>query len=293
MQRSAFLFFAHEMNWVDRRLARKLARAVAGWADLYVLRYDDAAPALVEAAHETPFGIARVTYGREALLALPYPCKTAGDPWGLIPGNCDLPVLTFARQFPQYEHIWLAEFDVRFSGNWRRLFDALADSDADLLCTTLHEVETNPTWYHWRGLVVPEAHGRDVRPLRAFCPFYRVSARGLAAIDAAYRAGWGGHHEVAWPSILRDAGLKVEDIGGNGAFVPPARRGRFYRNTPEDGQMAPGTFRYRPSMLVAPFTLLGEGELFHPVKTAFHLRRMRWELRRFLGMAGQETAPRE
>ncbi len=293
MTRSAFLLFAHEMNWFDRRLAQQLARAVAGWADLYVLRYADAADSRTEAAHETGFGIPRITYGRRAMLNLPYPAKTAGEDWALMPGNCDLPVLAFAQQHPQCQHIWVAEFDVRFSGNWRVLFDALAESDADLLCTTLHDVAVNPGWYHWEGLQTPAQLERDVRRLRGFFPFYRVSARALATIDAAYRAGWGGHHEVAWPSILHDAGLKIEDIGGQGAFVPLVRRGRFYRNTPEDEFMMPGTFRYRPAMLMSPPALLGEGELFHPVKTADKLQRARRKIGRLLGLTPARTAPGE
>jgi hypothetical protein len=59
------------------------------------------------------------------------------------------------------------------------------------------------------------------------------------------------------------------DIGGDGEFVRPLNRNRFYRNTPSRGSLMPGTFVFRPVM-DSP----GNGQhAWHPVK-----RRPFWQV---------------
>lgn len=195
------------------------------------------------------------------LIALGYPGKSASnilsgevptDSYHKLfhfdPGNVELPVLLFFKAHPEYSHYWTIEYDVRFTGSWDRLFTHFDDSDADLLGTTLTHHDRIPDWYHWPSLdvtakeVPPESHRRG------FFPIYRLSHHALSQLDSDYQDGVKGHFECLIPTLLHHAGLKIEDIGGDGEYVKPGNRNRFYRNTPQRGALTPGTFVYRPVM---------------------------------------------
>jgi len=179
------------------------------------------------------------------------------------PGNVELPVLMFFKAHPEYAYYWTIEYDVRFTGSWKSLFSHFEDSDADLLGTTLTRHDQIPRWHHWPSLDVaakgidPDSH------LRGFFPIYRLSHRALSQIDRDYHVGVKGHFECLIPTLLNAAGMKIEDIGGDGEFVEPANHNRFYRNTPRHGPLSPGTFVYRPVMHRAGKE---RDKLWHPVK---------------------------
>lgn len=164
------------------------------------------------------------------------------------PGNVELPLLRFFKDYPGYDHYWTVEYDVRFTGSWDAFFSSFAASSADLLGTTLTRYDRAPDWHHWPSL---DLAGRPIgkeRYLRGFFPIYRLSRRALAQLDSDYRTGVKGHFECLVPTLLNHAGMSVEDIGGNGEFVRPGNRNRFYRNTPSHGSLNPGTFVFRPAM---------------------------------------------
>jgi hypothetical protein len=85
----------------------------------------------------------------------------------------------------------------------------------------------------------------------------------MQAMDQAYRLGWSGHCEATWPTIINLAGLKLEDIGGDGEFVAPGNHNRFYTNTLSSPTLAPGSLVFRPARC-----WLGSqrNKLWHPVK---------------------------
>ena len=186
-------------------------------------------------------------YSTDDLMSLPYPAKMSRfDPDNFF-GNADLPPMKFFLERPDYDYYWLIEYDVRFSGAWPQLFGDLSSSSADLLCTTMQTWTENPNWAHRDTLV---SAGEEVpleRRIKGFMPFSRASRALLKECDARYRRGWGGHHEVLWPTIGNLAGLRLEDIGGNGSFTPAGRRGRYYHNTASEWSQFPGTFVFRPS----------------------------------------------
>lgn len=196
-----------------------------------------------------------------------YAGKSAGgDAWRIWRGgHPDLITLAFWRAHPDFDRYWVIEYDVRFSGRWDTLLAAFADNDADFLSTSLRRRPDQPLWPYWDSLRAPgdRPPPDGMEQLCAFTPIYRVSAAGMAAMDRAYRAGWSGHIEVAWPSLIRAAGLTVEDLGGQGPFVAPANRGRFYFNTPLTQNMGPGSLVFRPAR-----TRAGRQRdlLWHPVK---------------------------
>jgi hypothetical protein len=100
--------------------------------------------------------------------------------------------------------------------------------------------------------------------VRGFYPIYRITARGLDAIDAAYRAGWSGHYEMGWANYILAANGIIEDIGGNGPYVAPENRNRFYFSSRRTFTKSPGTFVFRPAFRTVPARY--ENTLWHPVK---------------------------
>jgi hypothetical protein len=264
MKREVILYYSHFCSPAVLREIVRLRNELDGRYDIVAAGYCQAAGALS--------GIDCVPvleYSADDLTALPYPGKAAQfDPLNFI-GNADLVPMKFFLDRPDYDHYWIVEYDVRFSGAWPELFADLSSSGADLLCTTMQTWAENPNWAHWGTL---NAGGEDVpleRRVKGFMPFCRLSHTLLAACDARYRRGWSGHSEVIWPTIASLAGLLLEDIGGNGSFTPAARRGRYYQNTPSEWSQFPGTFVYRPSF--ADRNLFGPqchfaGTLWHPVK---------------------------
>lgn len=184
-------------------------------------------------------------------------------------GHTDLIALHFFNANPTYDRYWFLEYDVRFSGTWSDFFAGFEQDDADFLSSSIRRASTHPNWMHWQTLHAPTSAGRlsDADRIGNFMPITRISRRGLEAIDAAYRAGWNGHCEVTWPTILHRAGLTIEDFGGDGEFVRPGNKNRFYTNTPRDKDLWPGSLVFRPVRALPGFR---RNRLWHPVKPLRH-----------------------
>ena len=202
------------------------------------------------------------------LITLGYPGKqdlTLRDagPRNLKLGNAELPVLLFYANHPGYEHFWIVEYDVRYSGSWRRFFGAFDDNDADLLGTSLIRYADFPGWSHWRTLAIPTLSPNDPDRLRGFFPVFRISNHALACLHELYRDGWAGHMETLMPTALYRSGLRIEDIGGDGEFVEPNNINRYYNNNRLTNELSPGTFVYRPIRAAAG---AHPDKLWHPVK---------------------------
>ncbi|MPY75468.1 MAG: DUF3405 domain-containing protein [Alphaproteobacteria bacterium] len=183
--------------------------------------------------------------------------------FNFVPGSIALPVLLFYQKYPSYQHYWVVEYDVRFTGRWNAFFSHFRDNPADLLGTTLTRQEDIPTWYHWPGLDLLDLPIDKRDYIRGFFPIYRISGRALAQLHAFYKRGVKGHFECLGPTLLRHAGLTIEDIGGAGEFVRPENVNRFYRNSAKAGALSPGTLVFRPVM---DRPGKESGMLWHPVK---------------------------
>lgn len=170
----------------------------------------------------------------------------------LVPGSNHFPLLKFFRENLGYDYYWLVEDDVRFSGGWKVFFDSFASSTSDFLSSVIETKAENSDWYWWNCLKTGNETIAEDKLLRAFNPIYRLSCQALSCIDAHLREGWMGHHEVLLPTLLYNKGLFLEDFGGEGAFVRPENKAKFYDDT---------------SMRIAP--VLPDDRknyLFHPVK---------------------------
>lgn len=264
MASDAILYYAHLDSPSLRREVAELHAQLGTRYDIFVTGYCQSADALARIEC-----VPTVAYSAGDLRSLPYPIKIGRfNPDDYI-GNTDLVPMRFFRDHPGYDRYWLIEYDVRFGGEWSGLFSDLAGSEADLLSTTLQTCEENPGWAHWHTLTTGADDIRPNRRVKGFMPFARLSRRLLHACDALYRRGWAGHYEALWPTAALASGLCVEDVGGDSAFTPKERRGRYYFNTPSDWSLFPGTFVYRPCFADRDLSGPGcrfPGLLWHPVK---------------------------
>lgn len=182
---------------------------------------------------------------------------------GVTPGNTVFPLLDFARS-RDYAWYWLIEYDVRYTGSWREFFSYFADSDSDLLGTTLYRHKFRPSWCWWGSLRTPRfSLVRKKNWIRGLFPAMRLSARGVNLFRKANRKGWRGHYEVCLPTALYHYGLTVEDFGGDGEFVAEHNRNRFYTNTPGVDGLGPGTFVCPPTQPIADRL---PDKLYHAIK---------------------------
>lgn len=176
----------------------------------------------------------------------------------------DKAFLAFRQNIPEYDYYWMVEYDVAFSGDWSKLFNAFADNTSDLLCTNIHRRETNPKWAWWNSLEWPDNSKPEL--IRGFFAIARLSAKALDAIIVAGQKGFDGHYEIMWPTVLHHSGFSIEDIGGDGPFVRPANVNRWYTSTPTSEILSPGTLVYRPAHFRPGRT---PDKLWHPVKHSF------------------------
>jgi len=104
---------------------------------------------------------------------------------------------------------------------------------------------------------------RNVDRIRGFLPIARHSARAFNLLIRKYGKQWQGHDEVVVPTLLHHYRLRLEDMGGDGEFVDPKNRGRFYFNTPEKQGLVPGTMVCPPELPEMPMVA---DKLYHGIK---------------------------
>lgn len=268
--REAVLLMTHFIDDMIVGHARRLM-AESGGRDVFVLlnRTDDVNP-----RYRRPPDLRVFEFTVDDLRGLGYPLKGRR----IRDKDIELFAFTFLKAYPDYDRVWVVEYDVVYTGRWGALFDHFAPSQAALLATSLHRWSVNPNWPNWPSVVTPDGPPANLSSyIRAFMPFYRLSRAGFQALDAAYRAGWEGFYEGIVPRILLDAGLGIEDIGGTGEFVAPENRGRFYSSNPADNTLAPGSFVFRP-IIAHPGPQ--PDMLWHPVKPAEATHRTGWPIKR-------------
>ena len=280
MSRDAILFQTHFFDAVAARLFRKLQAGCPPGSTAFALVHVPPGTPEPPLLRRVPHHFVTTPEVRDSA----YTNKSVGWPASRIyaEGHVDLPVLHFYRQHPDFDYYWIIEYDMRFSGSWSVFFREFEGDATDFLTTSVRSAASYPDWGLWKTLQRPPS---DARPMPSgedrigcFMPIYRASRRAMERMDQAYREGWTGHCEVAWPTILHAAGFSVGDIGGDGEFVRSSRRGLFYNNTPHSPTMAPGTLVFRPLRYVPG---LRRNLLWHPVKPPqIALREKYWEASR-------------
>ena len=188
---------------------------------------------------------------------------------GVQGGYLDTLLIPVLRGLPA-EHMWVCEYDVDFAGSWGELFARFANNDADLLTTTVMYHHEQPQWHWWPRSETPPDIPQE-RWVRSLDPLMRVSRRLTDAYVAAMADDrWRGHYEFTIPTAAVAAGLRVEDFGGEGSFVPPGRERSVYIGKSPAGRPPDLTFGIRPIRRryfhERPENYKRPGLLYHPVK---------------------------
>lgn len=126
------------------------------------------------------------------------------------------------------DYLWFIEHDVHFDGSWAEFQNSFETSDADLLATEVRTRLEDPDWNWWATFGHEDHPPSPDTGVAALLPLIRVSRDGAKAVLAGLAAGWSGHPEALLPTLIHEAGLKIEDIGGHGSFTPEDRLGRWY-----------------------------------------------------------------
>lgn len=207
-------------------------------------------------------------FSRKILSELPY--RRAREEWrgrSVVPGLQDLVLQLFHRLHPEYHYFYFIEYDVLFSGAWHDFFAHFQDSEAGFMTTSIAPKSEVPKWEHF-GTFQTDRPLSDTQIIRGFMPICRYSAEGLLALEERYRRGWRGHHEVLVPTAILDAGLGLEDFGGDGAFVRSGNENRFYTSSRLAENFAPGSFVFIPGPSEVP---TDRPVLTHPCKAKLNL----------------------
>ncbi|SFU47048.1 hypothetical protein [Pseudoduganella namucuonensis] len=257
------LFYATDPANVKKRLLR--------FREAFLRLGPDRAFAIASYDAGARTGVRRVTldgieiehhvFGPDAIDTLGYPHKGAARPFKLIPGNCDLVPVLFRKAVPHYGEYWMMEDDVEYSGDAHALFAGLDGRGGDLLAA--HLAHGYDAWTYSSMLRAPGAGVAPADSWLVFLTFFRVSGAALDTIDRYYREGWSGHSENMWATILKHAGMRVVDIGGDGEYVADEDRNRRYYGLPNDGFQKNGSFGTMNIRLRAGRR---KDVLWHPIK---------------------------
>lgn len=262
---TAVLFLTHFVNSGVVRRYRRLQRELAGRHPVYFGIDLVSSPAHRRVTGDL-VGPLLFPFDRALLGRLPY--RRAREDWqggnSVVPGRVDLVAQFFRRLHPQFERIYVVEYDVVYGGHWGSLFADLDARPADLLGTNSFRRDEQPEWNLWPTLRTPDVALPFERTARALLSFCRYSRAALLALEGVYARGWEGHFEALAPTAVLEAGLVFEDIGGEGPFVPPGRERLHYWSDrmPPPPFDSVGTFIYRPERRPRGAKVW----LWHPVK---------------------------
>jgi hypothetical protein len=126
------------------------------------------------------------------------------------------------------DQLWLVEDDVYFDGGWSEFHDSFDTSDADLLATDVRTRLQSPDWHWWNTLGKDGLAAAPETGVAALLPLVRFSRPAAQAVLDGMASQWAGHPEALIPTLVSEAGLKIEDIGGTGTFTPEERLGKWY-----------------------------------------------------------------
>jgi hypothetical protein len=180
----------------------------------------------------------------------------------IVPGHAHFPVFRYiSRARNRAASYWIIEYDVRFTGDWGYLLDHFSDSDAGLITSHIRRHAEEPDWPWW-DLHHPEKEIPPAERIRSFNPIYRISSDAVDYLAKAFKSGWKGHNEVILPTLLKNGGFTITDMGGNGDYAES--KNRFYTSiSDKNGKLLTGTFRHKPPMNRAGYR---QNFLYHPVK---------------------------
>ncbi|MFG1239335.1 hypothetical protein V5F63_19265 [Xanthobacter autotrophicus DSM 597] len=136
----------------------------------------------------------------------------------VVPGNCDLKLLAAVSRLEQYSHFIRLEFDVwptDIAQHRVREFCKLATSGA-FGASYLRSQPQDAAWVYWPTLTTGSFTVPDDEKQAAFLPLIFFPRQFADFYAARLREGWSGHYEALMPTLARQAGLKLIDLGNSG-----------------------------------------------------------------------------
>lgn len=269
---TAAVYLTHRWDPVHAYRFQRLSREIAGIMDVFLL-------VQTRNANQTLHEIRRLlggaltsqvrTFDPDVLPAqLGYPYLTSK---GLVPGNAHYPLSLFCRTHV-YEHYWLVENDVEFTGNWSVLFETCSKCNSDLIAAHLRNYQDDPVWRLWTTLVAPLRRPLNLQKLsKAFFPIYRISRSALLLINQLQRSGWRGHFECLIPTMLSLHSMSVTDFQD----IHPFYLGRLQDPPKTQAEaLALSTLRWRPEItLQEAHQHLDKNIILHPIKQNWSLNK--------------------
>ncbi len=252
--KTAILFITHIYNEDIALQIEKLRKETDGTADLHVCLQTDVCRT------DIPKLPRLFTYTLESINELG--CNT----WeNTMPGgNIHLIMLRFFRQHPLYDHYWVIEYDVRFSGNWKDFFSFFKNKGEDFVSAYIETVDDNPGWNRWNELELVGIHPDKGDLLKSFNPICRLSGRALRLLDERCRLGDRGHFEVLLPTLFKYYRLNIADFGGRGRYIYDGHPDLFYMDVWDSHEENSSTHRFRPRYTEKEMTV--PDMIYHPVK---------------------------
>lgn len=125
------------------------------------------------------------------------------------------------------DYLWFVDDRVDFQGGEETFLDDFEVCDADLIATFVRTRSEDPDWPWWDTLAGPD-DGFTEAEVAAMLPLVRLSGRAAKYCRNALREGWDGHPEVLLPTLVKRAGLMIEDVGDSGRFTPAERVDKWY-----------------------------------------------------------------
>ncbi len=171
-----------------------------------------------------------------------------------MPISSHFPLFYFYLNHRNYSQYWLIEDDVRFNGDWFDFFSSFVNDQSDFISSHIKPFSENKQWDWWNSLRHSKINIPHESRIRSFNPVCRCSNKALHLLHNELRNGWIGHHEVLLPTLLKQKGLKLLDISGEGD----------YKNTDVNIKFCSDeTMRFRPA-----FKQIGDEQnvLYHPIK---------------------------
>lgn len=262
--RTAVLFLTHHWNDIIRLKFERLRSEIGSVADVFILMQKSEAAERAQAEG----GSTRRALALFDASALPGELGYAyafAD--AILPGSVHFTVMAFSRR-NVYDHYFLIEYDVDFSGNWRDFIATVLKASPDFASLHFFTPRQKPDWGWWR-VYRPADRDRgwaldEGNLLRSFNPVYCLSRHAAQLIDAAHRDGWHGHHELILATVLSHRGCRVVDLARLDDFCIGSEQ------DPDASRDALSTVRWRPDVTQAEFLSRSTGRtLFHPVKDSW------------------------
>ncbi|MCC6983266.1 MAG: hypothetical protein IT535_08350 [Bauldia sp.] len=288
----AIVFLTHILNRSIRSQYARLKREAAPYANTFFCYHASARPGLPDWLFQADI-VVRPADGERLLpvraAEMRERAKTKRAKYnGGFPDLVLMPVLHHP-DLAGHDPVWMVEYDADFAGDWGEFFRRAEGVRADLLTAYVKRRADEPEWVPWTWFA-PPAGIPEAEHLSAFNPVARYSRRFIDTYRAAIATGeWAGHTEALYPTIARQAGLEIVDLGGKGEFVPPGWEELNYTGRLSSDPR--GSFRYRPDIGQRyfhqdPAAFALPGRLHHPIKAPSPLNlRVRYRplRRRFRG----------